>query len=156
MIRVFAGTSERGNLVGRDAQIDRRWHCSEAANSRSCTAYIWRLRIMGAPHRQRTVCWRWCSDVDSPWFGVNLDTGNFHSDDIYGELAKSAPYALNVQVKVAISGPDGKKRPTDYARVAQILRDSEFSGYIALEYEEGGDPREQSRLHTRKIREAFE
>ena len=26
--------------------------------------------------------------VKSPWFGVNLDTGNFHTDDIYGDLAK--------------------------------------------------------------------
>ena len=26
-------------------------------------------------------------DVNSPWFGVNMDTGNFRSADIYGDLA---------------------------------------------------------------------
>src|SRR5690606_17458823 len=35
--------------------------------------------------------------VKSPWFGVNLDTGNFHSSNVYDELAQLAPYAINVQ-----------------------------------------------------------
>ena len=30
-------------------------------------------------------------DVKSPWFGVNLDTGNFHSADFYGEMAQVGP-----------------------------------------------------------------
>ena len=80
-------------------------------------------------------------DVDSPAFGVNLDTGNFHSDDVYGELEQIAPYAVNVQVKVAVSGPDGKKRPSDYRRLAAILRKANYRGYVVLEYEEGDDPR---------------
>ena len=51
--------------------------------------------------------------IDSPNFGVNLDTGNFHGDDPYADLARLAPYAVNVQVKTEIT-PQGKprKRPT--------------------------------------------
>src|SRR5262245_12520444 len=41
-------------------------------------------------------------DVKSPWFGVNLDTGNFNSEDPYADLAQIAPYAINVQVKVSM------------------------------------------------------
>jgi len=66
--------------------------------------------------------------VQSPWFGVNLDTGNFHSADLYGDLAKVAPYAVNVQVKVVVSGPSGKKEPSDFARLAEILKSSGYRG----------------------------
>ena len=37
--------------------------------------------------------------IDSPNFGVNLDTGNFAGTDPYGQLAQLAPYAFNVQIK---------------------------------------------------------
>lgn len=93
--------------------------------------------------------------VRSPWFGVNVDTGNFHSDDIYGEIARIAPYALNVQVKVVISGSDGRKQPSDYARLASILRDANYRGYIVLEYEEDGDPRVECPKFVDQLREAF-
>lgn len=94
-------------------------------------------------------------DVKSPWFGVNLDTGNFHSDDIYGDLARVAPYAVNVQVKVVTSGPDGKKQPSDYGKLAKILRDAGYRGYVALEFEEPGNPREECAKHIEKLRAAF-
>src|SRR5690606_10217962 len=35
----------------------------------------------------------------SPWFGVNFDSGNFRTDDPYGDLARIAPYAVNAQIK---------------------------------------------------------
>ncbi len=94
-------------------------------------------------------------DVKSPWFGVNLDTGNFHSHDIYSEIAKVAPYALNVQVKVMISGPDEKKSPSNFKRLATIFREAHYRGYIVLEYEESGDPRAECPKHVSQLREAL-
>src|SRR5262245_40552585 len=40
--------------------------------------------------------------VDSPNFGVNLDTGNFRGSDQYAQFSKLAPYAFNVQVKTEL------------------------------------------------------
>ena len=40
--------------------------------------------------------------VKSPWIGINLDTGNFHTEDPYADLEKIAPYTVNVQLKVEI------------------------------------------------------
>lgn len=94
-------------------------------------------------------------DVQSKWFGVNVDTGNFHSDDVYGDLAKIAPYAMNVQVKVVVSGTDRKKQPSNFKRLAQIMRQANYRGYIVLEYEESGDPREECPKYLDQIREAF-
>ncbi len=94
-------------------------------------------------------------DVASPWFGVNLDTGNFHGDDVYGELVRLAPYALNVQVKVVVRPADGVSRPSDFRRLASILEDVGYRGYIVLEYEEDEDPREACPRYVEQLRQAF-
>jgi sugar phosphate isomerase/epimerase len=94
-------------------------------------------------------------DVKSPWFGVNLDSGNFHSADLYGELALLAPYAVNVQVKVSVSGPDGKRVPSDFSRLAKILTAAAYRGYIVLELEEPGDPRTLCPTFVEQLRTAF-
>ena len=78
--------------------------------------------------------------VKSPWIGINLDTGNFHTDDPYADLAQCAPYAVNVQFKAEIMRRGQKKETADLARVVKILRDANYQGYFALEYEADEDP----------------
>ena len=94
-------------------------------------------------------------DVKSPWFGVNLDTGNFYSEDIYADLARLAPYAVNVQVKVAVRPKRGDKQPTDFSRIASILRTAGYRGYVVLEYEEPEDPRTACPRYLEQLREAL-
>lgn len=79
--------------------------------------------------------------VKSPWFGVNLDTGNFRTKDPYGDLAKVAPYAVNVQLKTEISPKGGPRQEADLKRLLGILRDANYRGYIALEYEAKEEPK---------------
>lgn len=80
--------------------------------------------------------------VQSPSFGVNFDSGNFRStEDPYSELASIAPYAVNAQIKVEMF-PGGKKEPADLARIVQILKDAQYSGWVALEYEASEPPLE--------------
>ncbi|WCJ58658.1 sugar phosphate isomerase/epimerase [Fontisphaera persica] len=79
--------------------------------------------------------------VRSPWFGVNLDTGNFTSEDPYAELAACAPYAVNVQIKVEVRRQGAPKpEPADLPRLVRILREANYQGYVALEYEAAEDP----------------
>lgn len=78
---------------------------------------------------------------DSPWFGVNFDSGNFRTDDPYRDLEQIAPYAVNAQVKVKMT-VGGEEQPADLARIVDILRDADYRGYLVLEYEESDDPRE--------------
>ncbi|MCS1410137.1 MAG: hypothetical protein M2R45_03326 [Verrucomicrobia subdivision 3 bacterium] len=79
--------------------------------------------------------------VDNPWVGINLDTGNFHTDDVYGDIAKCAPYAVNVQLKVEVR-PRGQKRKSkaDLGRLIRILKNANYQGYVALEHEAAEDP----------------
>lgn len=78
--------------------------------------------------------------VQSPWTGINLDTGNFHTDDPYRDLERCAPYAVNVQVKTEIAPRGQKKSPADLARLFKIFRAANYQGYVVLEYEAAEPP----------------
>lgn len=75
--------------------------------------------------------------VDSPWVGVNLDTGNFRTENPYKDIEDSVGYAVNVQVKVHMRS---QKEDADLERIGKILRDGGYQGYVVLEYEENDDP----------------
>lgn len=78
--------------------------------------------------------------VESPWAGINLDSGNFHTEDPYGDLAKIAPYAVNVQMKMSTRRKGAKeKEPMDLPRLMKILREANYQGWFVLEYEEEED-----------------
>jgi sugar phosphate isomerase/epimerase len=93
------------------------------------------------------------SAIDSPNFGVNLDTGNFRGSDPYAEIAQLAPYAMNVQVKTEIQRGSGHpKEAADLARIVGILREANYSGYVVLEYEAADDPMKAIPMHTKTLR----
>ena len=77
--------------------------------------------------------------VDSPWVGINLDTGNFRQDP-YRQIEACAPYAVNVQVKTRVTGPEGEPVPADWGRILKTLAAAGYKGYLALEYEGEEDP----------------
>jgi len=79
--------------------------------------------------------------VKSPWFGVNLDGGNFHTEDPYADLTKIAPYAVVSQFKTEIQRKGGKKELADLGKMVDILKGVNFRGYVALEYEAAADPK---------------
>jgi sugar phosphate isomerase/epimerase len=79
--------------------------------------------------------------VKHDWFGVNLDTGNFHSEDPYADLERLAPYAVVVQLKTEIHRTGKPKEPADLKRLIDILRAPGYRGYVALEYEAAEEPK---------------
>ena len=138
-IRVFAGKHPKG-VSGEEAEQNAVEALTEAAvyaaekqvylgieNHDSITTADRLLRIVRA--------------VESPWVGVNLDSGNFIADDVYAEITASSPYAVNVQLKTEIKVGDGKK-PADLERVVKILKDTGYEGFVVLEFEEETDPYE--------------
>jgi sugar phosphate isomerase/epimerase len=153
VIRIFAGHQQKDVPPAQS-------HSLMVAGIEECCEYAGQQGVFlalenhGGPTATAEGLMAFVRDVSSPWFGVNLDTGNFHSDDLYGELAKVAPYALNVQVKATVSGPDKKQRPADFARIAKILRDAHYRGYVVLEYEDNGNPREECPKLLDQLREA--
>ena len=72
--------------------------------------------------------------IESPFFGMNVDTGNFVGDS-YPQFEKLAPYASIVQAKTYYGGGVWYTLDLDYKRIAGILRKAGFKGYVSLEME---------------------
>lgn len=92
--------------------------------------------------------------IKSPWFGINLDTGNFVGDP-YSQFEKLAPEAKIVQAKTYYGGGEWYTLDLDYARMADILRRANFSGYVSLEMEGKEDPSTAVPKSLKVLREAF-
>jgi sugar phosphate isomerase/epimerase len=153
VIRIFAGHQQKD-------QTEAQAHSLMVSAIEECCDYAGKhgvhlaLENHGGPTATAEGLLKFVRDVNSPWFGVNLDSGNFRADDPYAELAKIAPYSLNVQIKVDIS-VGGKRGPADFKRLSKIMRDANYRGYIVLEYEESGNPREECPKYMDQIRAAF-
>jgi len=72
--------------------------------------------------------------VNSPWLRVTLDTGNF-LEDPYDRLAMLAPQTAFVQAKTYYGGGIWYALDLDYPRIAAILRQHRYRGFISLEFE---------------------
>jgi sugar phosphate isomerase/epimerase len=153
VIRVFAGHKKKG-------QTDDETHKLMVQGLEETCAFAGEHGIFlalenhGGPTTSGEDMLRFLRDVQSPWFGVNLDTGNFRTPDPYADMAAVAPYALNVQVKVELN-VGGKRQPSDYKRIAKILRDAGYRGYVVLEYEAREDPHQAIPRHLDSLREAI-
>jgi len=78
--------------------------------------------------------------IDSPWLKVTLDTGNFLERQ-YEQYEMLAPDAVFVQAKTYFGGGTWYTLDIDYDRVAKLLREVDYNGYISLEFE-GEEPHE--------------
>ena len=72
--------------------------------------------------------------VNSPWLRVTLDTGNF-LEDPYDRLALLASKAAFVQAKTYYGGGIWYALDLDYPRIAAILRQHKYRGFVSLEFE---------------------
>ena len=77
---------------------------------------------------------RLVNGVNSPWLGALMDTGNF-LEDPYDKLAAIAPKTVFVQAKTYFGGGEWYTLDLDYARIAKILADANYTGWVSLEME---------------------
>lgn len=77
---------------------------------------------------------RLVNGIRSPWLGALMDTGNF-LEDPYAKLAAIAPHTVFVQAKTYIGGGEWYTLELDYVRIARILAEANYTGYVALEME---------------------
>jgi sugar phosphate isomerase/epimerase len=150
VIRIFAGSVPKGNT--EEVAVERAIEGIKASLPYAAEKGVaLALENHGGITATPAQLLRLVKAVDGPNFGVNLDTGNFHGQDPYAELAEIAPYAINVQVKTEVSR-GGKKEDANLARVIGILRDARYSGYVVLEYEAAEDPMKAIPRHIKTLR----
>jgi sugar phosphate isomerase/epimerase len=79
------------------------------------------------------------NSIKSPWLGALMDTGNF-LEDPYDKLKMIAPKTVYVQAKTYYGGGEWYTLDLDYNRIAKILSDVSYTGYISAEYEGKENP----------------
>lgn len=92
--------------------------------------------------------------VNSPWLGLNVDTGNYPGDPYEG-LERLAANATIVQAKTYYGGGEWYTLDLDYPRIASILRKHNFNGWVSLEMEGKEDPATAVPKSYAVLRKAF-
>lgn len=149
-VRIFAGTLPKGDTLEEAqkrvvAAINEC--CAVAEKHKVMLALENHGGITATPEQLLALV----KPVKSKWLGVNIDTGNFHTADPYADIAKIAPYGVVAQVKTEVA-PGNKKEEADLAKVVKILKDANFHGYVALEYEAKEDPKVAVPKYVKELR----
>ncbi len=76
--------------------------------------------------------------INSEWFGLILDTGSYRIGDPYEEIAMTAGYAVNWQIKENVF-INAKEVEVDMDKLIDIIQVSGYKGYIPLETLGEGD-----------------
>ena len=81
--------------------------------------------------------------IRSPWLGMTLDTGNFleRSYEQMGQMLGSKVPIVLVQAKTYFGGGRWYSLDLDYGRIAVMLREHNYRGWISLEFEGNDDPK---------------
>ena len=93
--------------------------------------------------------------VNSPWLQVTMDTGNF-LEDPYDRLEQLAPKTVLVQTKTYYGGGLWYQLDLDYPRIAKMLREHNYRGWVSLEFEGKEDPLVAIPKSLAQLRGAFE
>ena len=151
-IRVFAGSVPKGGTLEQAKKdcIEQLEECAEYAGKRGIFLGIENHHGIVAEAADLIDI---IKAVKSPWVGINLDSGNFHTDDPYADLAKCAPYAVNVQIKTEIQLRNAKeKTPADLEKIVGILKAANYQGWVTLEFEEKANPWQAVPIALAKLR----
>jgi sugar phosphate isomerase/epimerase len=140
VIRIFAGTQ---NPKGYTRSQILEWMMHDV---RECVAYGKQKGVIVAIQNHNDFIQsadeanEIIEKIDSEWFGLILDTGSYRTRDPYDEIAKSAKYAVNWQVKENVF-VDGAEVPADIPRLINIIKNAGYRGYIPIETLGTGDPK---------------
>ena len=154
-IRVFGGGGIPDGYTEKDAYdwvIPSMKECVEYASQKGIVLAI--ENHGGFPTTSEQVI-KIIQEVNSPWFGANLDTGNF-AGNWYRQMMEVAPYSVVVQLKVNVRSTVEGGRPitADAERIVSMLKNEGYRRYIALEYEEES-PYEDIPVWVDRLRECI-
>ena len=140
VIRIFAGTQ---NPKGYSREQITEWMLNDI---RECLEYGKKKGIIVAIQNHNDFIQTAeqaiaiIEKVNSEWFGLILDTGSYRIHDPYQEIAKTARYAVNWQIKENIF-INGEEKEADINKLVEIVKSSGYRGYIPIETLGPGDPK---------------
>jgi sugar phosphate isomerase/epimerase len=153
VVRIFAGTQ---NPKGYTRAQIMEWVLKDV---KECVAYgkdkgvIVAIQnhndfILTADHAIEFI-----EKINSEWFGLILDTGSYRVHDPYNEIAKTAKYAVNWQIKENVF-INGDEKEADISKIIDIIKSSGYRGYIPIETLGPGDPKPKVTALYKKVKDA--
>jgi len=154
-LRVFAGKPPQGVAVAPAAAWATE-SLKQAVSYAGSRGIVIAIENHSGVTQQADVLLRMVKDVDSPWFGINLDTGNFLERQ-HEQIAACVRYAVSAHIKTKMMDAEKRAEGADLDRVFRIFAEGGYRGYVALEDSVGPDPftsvppvlREMARLAAR-------
>jgi sugar phosphate isomerase/epimerase len=92
--------------------------------------------------------------VNSDWFGLVLDIGSYRTGDPFKQIAQTAKFAVNWQLK-ELMFVDEREQKTDLQKVIGIIKASGYRGYLPIETLGAGDPKVKVPLFLAEVRQAL-
>jgi len=140
VLRIFAGAEKRDGFTReqiREWMLEDIYHCVTAGQSRGV--------IIGLQNHNDFILTSdhvidFMNAIPSPWFGLILDTASYRKENPYIAIEKTIDYAVNWQLKELLY-VDGKEVETDISQLFNIIRKSNYSGYLPIETLGAGDPK---------------
>jgi sugar phosphate isomerase/epimerase len=138
VLRVFADTQLKGETWKTVAQGNTHDQVEGwiADDLRECAEYAGKFGIIigiqnhGDFLRTGDDLVRLVKRVGSDWCGPIIDTGYFKSADMYADIARAGPHAVDWLFK---QRPFGGPTPLDLDKLLRITRSTGFRGYVVLE-----------------------
>ena len=133
VLRLFAGTMPKGYENRREEVVGWMISCFL-----ECAAHAEKYGVkIGIQNHADMLqnaddCIELLKKIDSRWVGLIVDTGSFTTADPYVDIEKTAPYAINWQVKEKLHGRN-PERKTDYGKIMKILKKSGYKGFLPVE-----------------------
>lgn len=136
-VRVFAGSIPKGMEESEAEQnaVEALKRAGDYAANKGIFLGVENHDSIGSAEKLLAMV----SAVDNPWVAINLDSGNFRTEDPYRDFAECVPLAVNVQLKTEIR-IGGEKVAADFDRLFGALEEGQYCGHVVLEYEEEGNP----------------
>lgn len=141
IMRIFAGN---GKHEGYSRDEVKEWMVSDF---KECARYAEETGVMAGMQHHNDFLYEAdeiidiLNRVDSDWFGLILDIGSLRRGDPYKEIRKLAPYANYWFIKELVY-VDGIAEPVNMKKIAKILKDVNYTGYISFESLTDGDPKQ--------------
>jgi sugar phosphate isomerase/epimerase len=155
IMRIFAG---KGKYEGYTKEEVKTWMVSDF---QACAKYAEETGVIVAMQHHNDFLYNADEVIDifkrveSEWFGLILDIGSLRQGDPYKEIEKLAPYATYWFIKELVY-VDGIAEPVDMKKIATILKDVNYTGYISFESLTEGDPKQIVTSMFNDFRAAYE
>lgn len=155
IMRVFVG---KGKHQGYSREEVKKWIVSDF---QACAEYAEKTGVMIGMQHHNDFLYEAeevidiLKRVDSEWFGLILDIGSLRRGDPYEEIKKLAPYANYWFIKELVY-VDGVAQPVNMKKIATLLKEVKYAGYISFESLTAGDPKQIVTSMVNDFRSVYE